>query len=84
LRLALHAPEDPETTAMDLEHRASVLDAVEALPVAQREVVMLRFYGDLSLQEIAQVTSHPVGTVKSRLHRGMAALQDRLEPGSAP
>ena len=80
----LQTDDDPEATVLDVELRAAVLDAVETLPVAQRDVVLLRFYGDLSLLEIAEVTSHPIGTVKSRLHRGMAALRDRLEPRSAP
>ena len=69
---------------MDVDQRAVVLDAVETLPAEQRDVILLRFYGDLSLNEIAERTSHPVGTVKSRLHRGMAALRDQLEPRSAP
>lgn len=81
---ALESGEDPEATVMDVEQREIVLDAVETLPPAQREVILLRFYGDLSLHEIADLTSHPLGTVKSRLHRGMAALRDRLEPRSMP
>lgn len=80
---SLQSGDDPEATAMDLEQRAAILDAVETLPVAQRDVIMLRFYGDRSLQEIAALTSHPVGTVKSRLHRGIATLRDQLEPRSA-
>ena len=44
---------------------------------------MLRFYGDLSLEEIAQVTHHPIGTVKSRLSRAVASLRDQLTPRSA-
>jgi len=80
----LESGDDPEATAMDVEQRAIVLDAVETLPAAQRDVILLRFYGDLSLHEIAEVTSHPVGTVKSRLHRGMAALREQLEPRSTP
>jgi RNA polymerase sigma-70 factor (ECF subfamily) len=50
----------------------------------QRRVVALRFYGDLSLQEIAEVTNRPVGTVKSRLHRGLAALRDRMTARPIP
>lgn len=81
---ALESGDDPEAAAMDVEQRAIVLDAVDTLPDAQRDVILLRFFGDLSLLEIAQVTSHPIGTVKSRLHRGMAALRDQLEPRSVP
>lgn len=75
--------DDPEGSMLALEERASILEAVEALPLAQRDVVKLRLYGDMSLLEIAELTGHPVGTVKSRLHRGMAAVQNRLEPRSA-
>jgi RNA polymerase sigma-70 factor (ECF subfamily) len=80
----LQSGDDPEATALDLEQRTVILDAVATLPSDQRDVILLRFYGDLSLQEIAEATSHPVGTVKSRLHRGMAVLRDHLEPRSAP
>lgn len=44
-----------------------------------REVLVLRFHEELSLDEIAQVTSAPLSTVKSRLYRGLAALKPRLE-----
>jgi RNA polymerase sigma-70 factor, ECF subfamily len=81
---ALESGDDPEAAVMDVEQRAIVLDAVETLPDAQRDVILLRFYGDMSLLEIAEVTRHPVGTVKSRLHRGMASLRDQLEPRSVP
>ena len=75
---------DPEERALGVEDRAAIVRAIGSLPAAQRDVVLLRFYGDLSLEEIAQATSHPLGTVKSRLARGMARLRDRLEPRSAP
>jgi DNA-directed RNA polymerase specialized sigma24 family protein len=45
---------------------------------------MLRFYGELSLDEIAEATAHPIGTVKSRLSRGVANLRDQLVTRSAP
>ncbi len=45
------------------------------LPGGQREVLLLRFVDDLSLQEIADVLSIPLGTVKSRLHLGIARLK---------
>lgn len=44
-----------------------------------REVLVLRFHEELSLDEIAQVTAAPLSTVKSRLYRGLAALKPRLE-----
>ncbi len=46
------------------------------LPLGQRETLMLRFVDGMSLDEIAQVLGIPVGTVKSRLHGGIAILRD--------
>jgi len=44
-----------------------------------REVLVLRFQEELSLDEIAHVTAAPLSTVKSRLYRGLASLKPRLE-----
>jgi RNA polymerase sigma-70 factor (ECF subfamily) len=44
-----------------------------------REVLVLRFHDELSIEEIAKVTRAPLSTVKSRLYRGMAALKPKLE-----
>jgi RNA polymerase sigma-70 factor (ECF subfamily) len=82
--MTLTSDDDPEANLLGLEDRATVIDAVKKLPASQRDVILLRFYGDLSLQEIARVTSHPIGTVKSRLSRGLTSLRDQLTPRSAP
>jgi RNA polymerase sigma-70 factor (ECF subfamily) len=47
-----------------------------ALPEAQRSVVILRYYHDLSEAEVAEILACPRGTVKSRLHHAMARLID--------
>jgi RNA polymerase sigma-70 factor, ECF subfamily len=44
-----------------------------------REAIVLRFHEDLSLEEIAAVTHAPLGTVKSRIYRGLNALMPRLK-----
>jgi RNA polymerase sigma-70 factor (ECF subfamily) len=44
-----------------------------------REVLMLRFHEEMTLEEIAAVTRAPLSTVKSRLYRGLAALRPHLE-----
>lgn len=46
-----------------------------ALPQGQREVLQLRFVDDLPLNEISEVLGIPLGTVKSRLHLGVARLK---------
>jgi len=48
------------------------------LPAQQRAVVVLRFYEDLSLAEIAHLLDTPMGTVKSTLHRALRNLKDVL------
>jgi RNA polymerase sigma-70 factor (ECF subfamily) len=57
---------------------AQVQQAVLALPLSQRVVVVLYYVNDLSLQEIADILDIPVGTVKSRLHYGRQALREHL------
>ena len=52
------------------------LDAlIEALPALLREVIVLRELNELGYREIAEVTSVPIGTVMSRLHRARSALR---------
>jgi RNA polymerase sigma-70 factor (ECF subfamily) len=75
---------DPEQSTLDSEWRGDIREAVGRLPASQRDVILLRFYGDLSLQEIADLTSQPVGTVKSRIHRGIEGLRHHLPARSAP
>jgi len=52
---------------------------VAALPDWQRAIVILRFQEDLDPTEIAKVLELPVNTVKSRLHRALGVLRDKLE-----
>ena len=52
--------------------------ALALLDDSRRQVVTLRFYADLSLEEIADVTGTPLGTVKSRLHRALEKLREWL------
>lgn len=61
-----------------------VLAAVAALPDEQRLPVVLRHLLELTPGEIAERTGLPVGTVNSRLRRGLDALRDRLEEDHAP
>ena len=53
-------------------------DALGALPIGQRAVVVLRYYLDWSVADIAAALGLPAGTVKSRLHRALAALQHEM------
>jgi len=61
------------------EDRAEVSAVLLKLESNSREVLLLRFYEELSLEEIAGLTKAPLSTVKSRLYRGLAALKPELE-----
>ncbi len=52
--------------------------AIAALPVPQRTAVVLRFYEDLTVDAIADAMGTRPGTVKSLLHRGIAALREEI------
>ena len=53
--------------------------ALVGIPAEYREVIVLRFQDGLALGEIATVTGAPLGTVKSRLYRGLNLLMGQLE-----
>jgi RNA polymerase sigma-70 factor (ECF subfamily) len=69
---------DPQLLALDGELRTEVQQAISTLPEDQRRIVTMRYYGDMSLHEISSATGAPIGTVKSRLHRALAALRRRI------
>ena len=66
---------DPERAAMRNAESRSLSEAMTALPLAFREVLILRELEELSYKEIARVVDIPVGTVMSRLARARALLQ---------
>ncbi len=63
----------------NLEDRERIAAALLELDTLHREVLVLRFHEELSLEEIAKVTRAPLSTVKSRLYRGMAMMKPKLE-----
>jgi RNA polymerase sigma factor (sigma-70 family) len=62
----------------ELQHLGPVAQAVEGLPPRQSQVVVLHYYGDLGLREIAALLGVSEGTVKRSLHRARATLRTRL------
>lgn len=69
---------DPEVRASGAELERHLAAALEGLPIAFREAVVLRDVEGLAYDEIAEVLKVPVGTVRSRIARGREALRDRL------
>jgi RNA polymerase sigma-70 factor (ECF subfamily) len=86
-RLVMRASVSPERQAEQREVEHMVGEAIAALPIKQRIVVILYYLHDMDLDEIAITLNLPPGTVKSRLYYGRARLRSRLEadlrlPGS--
>jgi RNA polymerase sigma-70 factor (sigma-E family) len=68
-----------EYSALGEVERAGVMTALRALPRRQREVLVLRYYSDLSEAQIADALQISNGAVKSHASRGIAALRESLE-----
>ena len=66
---------DPEQAFVRKAESKALADAVAALPLAYREVLILRELEELSYKEIASIAEIPIGTVMSRLARARGLLQ---------
>ncbi|WP_433327474.1 RNA polymerase sigma factor [Spirillospora sp. CA-294931] len=71
-----------DAAAVLREDSRELLAALDRIAPRQREVLVLRYWLELSEREIAEVMDISVGTVKSHAHRGVAALQSALEETS--
>lgn len=65
----------PAAAVVQRERAALLRQAVESLPEKHRQVVLLRFFEEASLEEIATVLGCSIGTVKSRLHHALEKLR---------
>lgn len=75
-------PLEDEAGTAGLERSDAALDALQLLgqlPAAQREVVVLRYYHDMSEDEVATILDIPKGTVKSRMHQAIARLASLVQ-----
>jgi RNA polymerase sigma-70 factor, ECF subfamily len=84
---AYEPPDDRAASALQLlvarENEQAVQLSLLKIPPYYREVLLLRFHEELALDEIANVLSTPISTVKSRLYRGLEALKSVLPGGAA-
>ncbi len=73
---------DGQPSALDTlqgrELDASIRSAIDALPWEYRELILLRHYGELAYEEIAEVKAMPLGTVKNKLFRARQMLKQQL------
>jgi RNA polymerase sigma-70 factor (ECF subfamily) len=80
----LHVVLDPEPAATDeplttLLQRDQLERELDRLPLDQRTVIVLRYFADLPLDEVAAILDIPVGTAKSRQSRGLEAMRVSMD-----
>jgi RNA polymerase sigma factor (sigma-70 family) len=72
----------PDAALIEAADRRAVNEAIEALPLAFKETLIMREANGLSYREISEATGVPIGTVMSRLARARAMLIDKLGASS--
>lgn len=72
----------PEAVLLGEEVQNTVLRAIHGLPSDLRTAILLREIEGLSYEEIAEAMDCPIGTVRSRIFRARAAIEDTLQPFS--
>ncbi|GGA78736.1 RNA polymerase sigma factor SigW [Ornithinibacillus halotolerans] len=68
----------PEDELEGLELQNYIQKQISELPPKYRSIIMLRYLEEFSLQEISEILDIPIGTVKTRIHRGREALRKKL------
>lgn len=71
--LEFHSPK-----CEDVYHDLDLEKALEELPYAYRTVIVLRYFEDLKLEEIAEVMDENISTVKTRLYQGLRKLRVKM------
>jgi RNA polymerase sigma-70 factor (ECF subfamily) len=75
---AAESSENVESAAAESEARLAMTSALASLPVAQRRVLELAYFDDLSQSEIAEKLNEPLGTVKTRMRAAIQRLRSML------
>jgi RNA polymerase sigma-70 factor (ECF subfamily) len=74
-----YVKEDGFKSLSDHEIRRYVWQTVDTIPLKYRELILLRYIQDLKYEEIADITSLPVGTVKNRIFKAKELLKGEME-----
>jgi RNA polymerase sigma-70 factor (ECF subfamily) len=85
-RKKLHEAKKRQLKAQIIEPKRSESERIDKLQIQleklnedTRELIMLRFYSQLSLKEVAKLRREPIGTTMSKLHRGLKRLRELME-----
>jgi RNA polymerase sigma-70 factor (ECF subfamily) len=73
----------PEAQMLTRERLAVIWEVVETLSARQRSVFLMRFVEEMEMQEIVEATGMQMGTVKSHLHRALAAVREKAAASDA-
>ena len=68
----------PEEDVESMELQETIQEEISKLPEKYRSVIVLKYIEELSLNEISELLNLPLGTVKTRIHRGREALRKKL------
>jgi RNA polymerase sigma factor (sigma-70 family) len=83
--LSRHADNSPGTSPQEswekTESSQEVREALLLLEPEEREILVLKYFNELSIKEIAVLTGTPTGTIKSRLFRAREKVKILLQPG---
>ena len=82
LEYAESVADEPGVDAGDILQAEQIRALIAGLSIKMREVIVLRYYHDLSEKEISGIVGAPLGTVKSRLHRASGILRKKIEFGN--
>ncbi len=70
---------EAETKQSEAERIDRVQAEIERLDADTRELIMLRFYSQMDFKEIAKIRCEPIGTILSKVHRGLKRLRQLME-----
>ncbi|MCZ6887270.1 MAG: sigma-70 family RNA polymerase sigma factor [Gammaproteobacteria bacterium] len=70
---------EPDLLAESLEHATELRDCLQRLSASQQHSITLAFFEGLTHEEVAQRVGTPMGTIKSRIRRGLSRLRECLE-----
>lgn len=71
-------PSAPSHPQEDATLATAIASGLDELPASQRQILVLRFYDDMAVRDIAETLEIAEGTVKSRLHHAVKAIRERL------